>query len=307
MTIIGALALCGCKPPPAQEPSAPAPEGGGAAFEKVHLELALMSRCEHGNDLLLSLPDFLEKMGDRVELSISYLGKVNDDGTLSCPHGQPEIEGNAVQLCAAEHFPDGYLSMSVCMAGDVEAIPDNWKSCAQEAGLDTAAIETCASGEEGLELLKASFAHSMQIGARASPDVIVNGDRHTGCRSAKALEALVCDALPEAARPDGCPSFPDVHLTIISDPRCEPCSKIIEKTNASLEFLIKKLEIETLEWSEASTLAQEAQITHLPAYVFGSSLSRDPCFDYLSKDIVTRGEHLVFDRGEKWAPFDPTE
>jgi hypothetical protein len=247
----------------------------------------------------------LEKMGEMVEITISYFGTVDEDGTVKCPHGESEVEGNIVQLCAAKSFPDGYLAMNVCMARDYEAIPENWKACAQEAGLDPAPIEACREGE-GLELLKASFEHSKQIGARSSPDLIVNDERHEGCRSARAVEALICDALPEGARPEDCPSFPDVRVTVITDSACKACPKIIKTTMATLEFLIAKLEVETLEWADASALAEEAGITRLPAFVFEESLSEDPCYDYISKEIEERGGHLVLERGEKFAPFDPS-
>jgi len=141
-------------------------------------------------------------------------------------HGPAEVTGDIVQLCAAKHAPDKYLKMIVCQNKNPRANDTNWKDCAGEAGIDVAAIEPCVSGDEGQQLLGASFAEAQQRGANGSPTMFLNGKPYDGGRKTRDFLKAACQATtgdqPEACR--NIPEPPVVHAIFFSDKRCAECN-----------------------------------------------------------------------------------
>lgn len=158
--------------------------------EKVDVEFYVMSQCPFGTQVEDAIKPVLDDMGEAINFKLDFIGRDNGDGTFQSLHGEPEVLGNKVQLCAAKYNPDKYMEMVECMNKDAQKIPGNWEKCAE--GLDVEAIKTCYEGEEGNELLSESFDRAMQAQAQGSPTMYINGQLYEGARDTTSFKRAIC-------------------------------------------------------------------------------------------------------------------
>jgi hypothetical protein len=107
-------------------------------------------------------------------------GPVNETNWGRCFHGESECRGHTIMLCAKNvsrsnrsRFDYRWFDMVTCMDGPdgipgvtyglPGSIPNNAAKCAQQVGLPWPAIHTCASGEQGAALLRASHFRTMGL------------------------------------------------------------------------------------------------------------------------------------------------
>ncbi|MBD3260597.1 MAG: thioredoxin domain-containing protein, partial [Candidatus Altiarchaeales archaeon] len=150
----------------------------GEDADKAELTFYVMSQCPYGTQVLDSIAPVLEQAGDYVDFKVDYIATEQSDGSFKALHGQSEVEGNIVQLCAAKYHPQNYkyMDMIVCMDENARNIPDNWEECARQANLDVEKIRSCYEGEEGKELLSESAKRAQQAQASGSPTIYLNGE-----------------------------------------------------------------------------------------------------------------------------------
>ena len=69
----------------------------------VPLEAHIMSKCPDAKDCLqqMVLP-VMQRVVDKVEFKLSYIGTPTDNDGVSCMHGPEECMGNIIELCAAD-------------------------------------------------------------------------------------------------------------------------------------------------------------------------------------------------------------
>lgn len=81
----------------------------------VPLEAHIMSKCPDAQDCLrmMVLPT-MQRVLDKVNFTLSYIGTPTDNDGVDCMHGPEECMGNIIELCAAKLYPDPkiYLGMS---------------------------------------------------------------------------------------------------------------------------------------------------------------------------------------------------
>lgn len=123
------------------------------------------------------------------------------EGTVVAQHGEEEYEADKVQACAksltsGEDWSKRYWPFIVCSEKSYPAGPS---ACAKEAGIDAAALESCAAGLDGLAAVvraaKATVDHP------GTPFITVDG---VSIQPADLLDA-VCKAYKGPA-PAGCAS-----------------------------------------------------------------------------------------------------
>ncbi len=151
---------------------------------KVPLEAHIMSKCPDARDCLVELVvPAMEEIVDKVDFTLSYIGKVDKDDNVKCMHGQTECLGNMMMLCAAQLYPDDVkisLGFSTCLVRSYERIPqrDLVQGCALEHGVDFDQLNGCISEEgHGLDLLGSSVLRSKDAGVTKSCTVRVNGEK----------------------------------------------------------------------------------------------------------------------------------
>lgn len=276
------------------------------AENAVKLDFYVMSQCPYGTQVEDAIKPVLDKLGNTIDFNLNFIASDNGDGTFKSLHGQPEVEGNIVQLCAAKYNPDIYMEMILCQNKDEGAIPGNWEKCAQDNNLDVSNIMKCFEGEEGKELLRTSIKASEKVNAQGSPTIYLNDKPYQGGRGENDFFRAVCNAF-EGTKPAACSDIPEpkkVNGIVITDERC---GKKCDTTQlvAQLESLFPGLDTKTLDYSEkeAKDLLSELDLQYLPVVLFDETVKEAEGFTNIERYLIKTGEYLKLQIG---ASFDPT-
>ena len=225
-----------------------------------------MSQCPYGTQAEDAIKKVYDKMGDVFSYNINYIADKKEDGTFESLHGENEVKGNIVQLCAAKYDKAAYLEMIACQNKDASKIPDNWETCATENKLENInKIKTCYEGQEGKDLLTENIKLAKEKGVSGSPTYYINDEAYTGSRDdigfAKFIcskinnEHSACKNMPACGTDVDCNAevnkvgicinpgektakceYKDavrVDLTVLSDTRCEECFSFASDVKAS--------------------------------------------------------------------------
>ncbi|MBU0461201.1 MAG: GILT family protein, partial [Nanoarchaeota archaeon] len=99
-----------------QQKAVTTPEG------KVKVEFYVMSQCPYGTEVEDAIAPDMASMGDAIDLHIDYIAQEVAPGQFMSLHGEPEVLGNIVQLCAKQYNPDKYVDFIVCQNENAAAI-----------------------------------------------------------------------------------------------------------------------------------------------------------------------------------------
>ncbi len=139
------------------------------------LDVYVMSQCPYGVKALDAMKEVLQNFQGKVEFGIHYIADEMPDGSFKALHGQPEVDENIRELCAIKAFPKDFKYMDYIWCRNQNIRDANWQACTGgTTGIDTAAIEKCATGDEGKQLHRASIAESKALGFSASPTWLAN-------------------------------------------------------------------------------------------------------------------------------------
>jgi hypothetical protein len=280
------------------------------AVVPVAAELFVMSRCPYGLMAEDALFPALDKLGDAIDFRLHFIGDVDTDGSLITMHGEPELRANLLQICAAKLAPKAFRTLIACMNRQPEAIPDNYPDCAVKAGIDAAAVTACADGDEGRGLLKASFEYAAQKGIQGSPSMTITGKEFDGPRTTESFLRAFCGSFT-GTRPAACASIPEpveVPVLVLTDARCEPCSRAVDMGLKQLKALFPGLRERVIEYATDEGKAlhgtlRAADQKYLPAFVFGDEVLKDASYPQIEKYFEDAGKYhvLLVESG-----FDPT-
>lgn len=175
----------------------------------VPLEAHIMSKCPDAKDCLkmLVLPT-MQRVIDKVNFTLSYIGTPTDNDGVDCMHGPEECLGNIIELCAAKLYPDPkiYLGFTMCMTRDYHDIPSKSlvEDCALEHGIDFDKLNECSiadNGGLGMGLLRDSIRRTKDAGVINSCTVRLN-------------EEIYC--IRDGGKWRDCPNGPGVNDLIIA-------------------------------------------------------------------------------------------
>ena len=291
-----ALAACG------QE----APKEKAKVEPVAKVELYIMSKCPYGVQAEDMFADVIAKLGEAVALDIAFIGQ-EKDGKLDSMHGETEVKGDTLQLCAGDLKPEKMIGFASCMNEDWRNIPEGWEKCATKVGLDPAAIKTCADGAKGAALLKASFEKAAKAGAQGSPTIKMDGADYKGGRLARDITRAVCekhaDKVPECAK---LPPPAVVEVIAITDSRCgEKCDP--KMVFESLKEVFPGLKTTVYNWGtdpEAEAIAKEVGAKMVPIVLFNETIDKDAeGAEQMARWLEPKGRYKML----KVKPeFDPT-
>ncbi|KAM0563568.1 hypothetical protein ACHAPJ_001292 [Fusarium lateritium] len=137
----------------------------------VPLEAHIMSKCPDAKEglELLVLP-VMQRVHDKVNFTLSYIGRPTANDGVDCMHGPSECLGNIIELCARELYPDPKINLGfiMCLTRDYEHIPDRSliEDCALESAIDFQQLNECAvkdDGAYGLSLLRQSIKRTSDV------------------------------------------------------------------------------------------------------------------------------------------------
>ncbi|MBW1810011.1 MAG: hypothetical protein JRJ87_17575 [Deltaproteobacteria bacterium] len=306
-----ALAITGCKV--GERKAGDSSSKGGAAktaakstvSEKAKVEFYVMSMCPFGVKVEDAIAPVIAKMGGDIDFSIDFIGGVKGD-KLTSLHKEPEVKGNMAQICAAKYAPEGAFDMVLCMNKNYRKIPNNWEGCARDGGLPVDKIRACYDGQEGKDLLKASFDKAKARRASGSPTMYIGGKLYRGGRTEKAFTRAICQAFPKD-KPEICSSIPPpvkFPVTILSDVRCRECrTGMIEQ---QMKSMFPGAEVKIVDWGteEGKKLYTDMKLTKLPVMLFGKDVQKAENYARLQRSLKPMGDYLVHAR---WGRFNPNK
>ncbi|HNW81773.1 MAG TPA: hypothetical protein PKG52_02670 [bacterium] len=276
--------------------------------EKVKLSFYVMSKCPYGAQVLTGVKPALDKLGNAVDFELNYIGN-EADGKWTSMHGDTEVAGDKIALCAKKYFPKKYMDLNVCMAKDFRKIPENLESCGKETSVDISKIKTCADGEEGTKLATESFMASKAKGASGSPTIFLADKPYQGGRGGNDFLREICKNFT-TAKPEACLSIPEpakIKLTMITDKRCVQCQA--ERLAQNLKGIFPGLDPEIMDYadpkgkSEYDKYAAKGQKL-LPLAIFDGSVEKDEGYAKISRFVIKVDDKIVLRIGGK---FDPTK
>ena len=145
------------------------------AEEPNKLEVFVMSQCPYGvkglDAMQAVLQNFKEarvaskdKKVPELAFQIHFVGN-EEEGKLTSLHGQPEVDENIREACAAKHYAKDHKFMEYVWCRNKDIMSTSWEGCAStEKGFDVEVIKKCFEGEEGKKLMSASFAYADKLG-----------------------------------------------------------------------------------------------------------------------------------------------
>jgi len=278
--------------------------------EGIRFELYIMSKCPFATKVLQSLDLVLAGLGDHVDLQVDYIGTV-EDGVPTSMHGESEVDGDILHLCAADQGSrDQWREFVVCLADDYRTIPRDWEHCAERADLDLGRMSTCFDGPRGRELIEASFEKSRLRKATGSPTMFLAGEPYRGIRSASAFGRAICAAL-EDAKPAYCDdiSVPvSVPVTVIGDRRCggeRGCDP--KRFIAFVTYTFEGADVRELDYGdrEGRKLFAESEEQFLPIAIFGPEVEDDKeGYDRLKQRLrrYPGTNDWIYPLGRNWDP-----
>ncbi|MGM5484773.1 MAG: DsbA family protein [Nanobdellota archaeon] len=280
--------------------------GSGSGSEEVKLDFYVMSQCPYGTEVVDAIAPVMDKLGSHIDFNLEYIADKDGDGFKSL-HGQSEVKGNIVQLCAMEYNPDKYMDMITCQNENADNIPGNWEKCAEEADLKVDKIRQCYEGEEGKELLRESLEKAKEAGATGSPTIFLNDESYSGGRSTTDFMRAICENIE--GTPKACEELPEVkeiNLKVLTDERCEECSGMIKQLTSNLGSLFPEMNVEKIDYNteEGKNLYDEIGGKRLPAFLFEEEVKDTSKYSQVKNYISEAGDYLHLAVGSK---FDPTK
>ena len=162
---------------------------------KVTLDLNVMSQCPFGIEAENELKGVFEQIGPVVNFNLNYIANVDEKGNFSSLHGNNEVEGDKVQLCAKKYNPSKYFDMILCQNENPSGIPDNWEYCAKRAGIsEIDQIKNCYTGDESKTLLKENIAALKGKGITSSPTYFIDGRKYVGVLDQNSVLKVLCSS-----------------------------------------------------------------------------------------------------------------
>ncbi len=266
-----------------------------------------MSQCPYGLQVEDAIKPVLDKLGDAVDFSVDFIATDMGDGTFKALHGQPEVEGNIIQLCTLKYYPNTYMDLIVCMNKDAKSIPGNWVACANKLGMDEAKLKTCYDGDEGKQLLSVSASKAMGRNARGSPTIYLNNEQYRGGRKSADFLRAICNVLE--TKPQACKDIPApaaIEMVTISDKRCNDCDESVDMIKGQLKGMFPGLVVKSLDYSSKNgkKLFDDLGLKFLPSILFNDSIKQGESYNAVSRYLSKKGDYQELAIG---ATFDPTK
>jgi 2-hydroxychromene-2-carboxylate isomerase len=270
----------------------------------VHVDLHVMAQCPYGVQAEGAFKDVVSKLGSDLDLNVEYIGQ-NQGGEPSSMHGPNEVKGDLLQVCAKKYAPDKAFDFILCQNENSKEVATNGAACATKLGAPAAKITACAEGQEGKDMLLASFKRSQDKGAGGSPTIFIAGKKYEGGRKPNDFVKAICNGAGDKklASCANIPESPKVNVTILSDKRggadCDP-----SRLEGNIRGAVGSPVVTNVDYSspEGKQLFGSLGPALLPAAVFDSTLDADKdAVTALSRGMKDAGGHRVLTAGA-WNP-----
>jgi protein-disulfide isomerase len=192
----------------------PTPTKAPVKSARPVVDLYVMAFCPYGTQAETVMRPVYDLLKSKADIRVRYIttsqGSTID--TVSSLHGNSEAREDLYQVCILKTQPERfweyvYLFNDQCYpkwqnSGTLDTCR---KNVTATLGIDTASVESCTAGTDGLALLKADEILSDNNSASASPTLIINGVKYSGARSPEAYKMAICNSFDTA--PSECSSI----------------------------------------------------------------------------------------------------
>ena len=191
-------------PTPTSSPrptTSPTPIPEPVKSSRPSTELFVMSFCPYGVQAENAMGPVVDLLGTKSDIKVRYIATVNGDtvDAVKSLHGLAEAKEDLRQLCVMKSYPDkfwDYLNLINAQCYPIYKNATQLELCQKNVtvtlGIDNQKIETCASGSEGIALLRADEAITKNLKVTGSPTLIMNGQKYAGQRTAEAYKQAIC-------------------------------------------------------------------------------------------------------------------
>ncbi len=164
-------------------------------------EMYVMSFCPFGVQAETAMDPVVDLLRSKADFKVRYIATVNGDtvDSVKSLHGLLEAKEDLRQLCVQKSSPDkfwDYLTLINAWCYPIYKNATQLESCQKNVtatlGIDNQKIETCASGREGIALLRADEAITKDLKVTGSPTLFMNGQKYAGQRTAEAYKQAIC-------------------------------------------------------------------------------------------------------------------
>jgi glutaredoxin len=167
------------------------------------VDLYVMAFCPYGTQAETAMKPVYDLLNAKADIRVRYITTISgsDAGSVNSLHGPSEAAEDLIQTCINKFYPEKlwpYMNSfnSACypLWQNSTALTGCRKETLSTLGMDSTKIESCASGNEGLAVLKADEAEADKYGVSGSPTLIINGVTYSGARTPEAYKQAICNS-----------------------------------------------------------------------------------------------------------------
>lgn len=167
------------------------------------VELYVMSYCPFGVPAETTMKPVADLLGTKADIKVRFLTSVTGTtvDSVQSLHGPHEAEEDLRQACIQKYYPASfwsYLSRFNSQCYPTSRTSATASTCSHTVmsglGIAAATIDTCATGPEGIGLLRADQLSSASKGINGSPSLLIKGVKYTGAMSSNAWKNAICNA-----------------------------------------------------------------------------------------------------------------
>jgi glutaredoxin len=192
-----------------QQPT-PSPSSSPVKTPRPSVDLYVMAFCPYGTQAESAMKPVVNLLGIKADIRLRYITTVSGStvDSVQSLHGLPEAQEDLRQICIQKNYPQKFWDYIESFNARCYSLSQNpaslnacWRNTTASMGIDTAAIETCATGPDGLGMLREDETNANQDGATASPTLFINGVKYSGSRTPEAYKQAICNSF-DAAPPE---------------------------------------------------------------------------------------------------------
>lgn len=171
------------------------------------VDLYVMSFCPYGTQAETVMSPVVKLLESKADIRIRYVTTITGSTVESVDslHGVQEAKEDLQQVCINKYYPGklwAYLESfnAACYPGwqNTTGLEVCRKNTTAALAIDSAKIDTCAGGAEGLALLKTDATASEQNSIYSSPTLMINGVKYSGARTPEAFKQAICNSFETA-------------------------------------------------------------------------------------------------------------
>jgi len=192
---------------PGSTSGTPTPTPSPVKTSRPSVDLYVMAFCPYGTQAESAMKPVVDLLGTKADIRLRYITTVRGStvDSVQSLHGLTEAQEDLRQICIQKNYPQKFWDYIEVFNANCYPLSQNptslntcWRNTSASLGIDTAAIETCSTGSDGLGMLREDEKNADGNGATASPTLIINGVKYSGARTPEGYKQAICNSFDAA-------------------------------------------------------------------------------------------------------------